>query len=238
MSIRPRDRSADNVLLTMPLVPTPVQRSISFKRPQEITERKFISRSIFQIKKKDEEEQNDKPDLSSKDIPYFNDQINLQNSNSTQSLSSREHIYDNLDLFKRHKINVTSDILSNDNKSSIVQTREHAARLRPVTMLIPTTSDKQSINEFGNVFEQLKKKSSIRKDEETISVPLPEEHYPYIPLDERPSEKEPIEIDPLPANRRKTVGGVNLPGNNKIAVDDHKPTPSWIDIAKQKQNKL
>jgi len=41
-----------------------------------------------------------------------------------------------------------------------------------------------------------------------------------------------------PPNRRKTVGGVHLTGNNKVAADDNKPTPSWIDIAKQKQSKF
>ena len=181
----------------------------------------------------------------------------MNNSSSIHS-SSQEHIYDNLDLFKRHKTTITSDILSNDNESStnlIAQTREQfpstATRLRPVTMHIPTNNDKQSINEFENVFNQLKQRSSIktvRSDEEKIPVPPPEEPS----FDEEPislptanepiiiSTKATVEIAPVSQspNRRKTVSGVNLSGNNKIAVDEYKPTASWIDIAKQKQNKL
>ena len=43
---------------------------------------------------------------------------------------------------------------------------------------------------------------------------------------------------PPTTNRRKTIGGVHLSTNNKVSTNDNKPTPSWIDIAKQKQNQL
>ncbi|CAF4398999.1 unnamed protein product, partial [Adineta steineri] len=64
MSTRPRDRSADNILLTTninmntndilsnrpvigPSSSSHIQRSVSFKRPQEINENKLISRPII-----------------------------------------------------------------------------------------------------------------------------------------------------------------------------------------------
>jgi hypothetical protein len=253
VSTRPRDHSADNVLSTAPALLTytsSVQRSTSFKRPQETNETKLIHRSIFRIKKNQEEE----PE---------------ENSNDSRSYSSsQEHIYDNLDLFKRHKTNL--DMLSNDNDSStnaIVIKREHSIpithRLRPVTMLVPTNNDKQFINEFENVFNQLKKCGSIKKiqpKEEIIPLsPPPQEPVqplpPSIPIEQKPApfliENEPIipvfistnRIIETPVviqtpSRRKTLGGAHLPPNNKIATEDNKPTPSWIDIAKQKQSKL
>jgi len=251
VSVRPRDHSADNILSTKPIVPTyisSIQRSISCKRPQELNETKQINRSIFKIEKDDEEE--NKTELKS------------------YSISSKEHIYDNLDLFKRHKINIKSDTISNETDSSmnnIVKSREHSVpintRLRPVTMHIPTNNDKQTINEFENVFNQLKKRASIKKvqsKEENIlgseepvqlpvvSVPIEDtpanlltENVPIIPVAAIPTNKI-VEISSVSKspNRRRTVGGVNLMGNNKVAVDDNKPTPSWIDIAKQKQSKL
>jgi len=257
-SVRPRDHSADNIVSTTTTVPTyisSVQRSISFKRPQEINETKFINRSIFKIRKDAddnvEEEKN-------------------QNESKSHSSSTKEHIYDNLDLFKRHKINIKSDTISNENESSInniMKSQEHSiptnTRLRPVTMHIPTNNDKQTTNEFENVFNQLKKRASIKQiqpKEEIISAPSALEEsiqppLPSIPIEEPPTtlliENEPIipvvastnkivqtsSVTQSP-NRRKTVGGVNLTGNNKVAADDNKPTPSWIDIAKQKQSKL
>ena len=95
VSIRPRDHSADNILSTTPIVPTyisSVQRSISFKRPQEINETKFMNRSIFKIKKDEEDDDDD-------------DEAEENKNESKSSVSSQEHIYDNLDLFKRHKTN-------------------------------------------------------------------------------------------------------------------------------------
>lgn len=215
-----------------------VKRSISFKRPQDMPETKFINHSIFKIEKNEDEEEN---------------QIK-----SKSTSSSKEHIYDNLDLFKRHKLNIKSDVISNENElliNNTNKTREQSmpitTRLRPVTMHIPPTNDKQTSNEFENVFNQLKKRTSIKQVEEPI--PTPEESVQTSFTFEETSkplliENEPVVISPIKKIekstvsqspiRRKTVGGVNLIGNNKVAVDDNKPTPSWIDIAKQKQNKL
>jgi hypothetical protein len=249
VSVRPRDHSADNIISTKPIVPTyvsSIQRSISCKRPQEL-----INRSIFKIEKDDEEEEETKTESKS------------------YSISSKEHIYDNLDLFKRHKINIKSDKILNENDLSInniVKSREHSipinTRLRPVTMHIPTTNnDKQTTNEFENVFNQLKKRASIKKvqsKEEIIlggleepvqspisSVPVEEtstnlltENVPIISVTIPTNKIVEITSVSKSPNRRRTVGGMNLMGNNKVAVDDNKPTPSWIDIAKQKQSKL
>jgi len=250
VSVRPRDHSADNIISTTSIVPTyisSIQRSISCKRPQELNETKLLNRSIFKIEKDEEEEEEE-----------------IKTESKSYSISSKEHIYDNLDLFKRHKINIKSDKILNENDLSInniVKSREHSIpinnRLRPVTMHITTNNDKQTTNEFENVFNQLKKRASIKKiqsKEEIIlggleepvqspisSVPIEEtstnlltENVPIIPTNKI------VEITSVSKspNRRRTVGGVNLMGNNKVAVDDNKPTPSWIDIAKQKQSKL
>jgi hypothetical protein len=224
-----------------------MQRSISFKRPQEMNERKFSHRSIYKIEKDNdnEEEQED------------------------HRKRSQEHIYDNLDVFKQNKNNIKSDLASNNYDSTInhiVKTREHSipstARLRPLTMHIPSIDDKQTTNEFENVFNQLKKRASIKqvqaKEEiipistekpvqsdlssmtiEETSKNLVTTNEPIVPPALVLTNKVVVTSSLLQApNRRKTVGGVYLPGNNKVAVDDNKPTPSWIDIAKQKQNKL
>ena len=236
MSVRPRDRSADNILLAthtnsdmpanpsaiIPKFPSPMQRSVSFKRPQEINKGELVNRMISKSKNDENESICNDP-------------------SSTQSISrssSQEHIYDNLDVFKRSK--------PTDDESSaipIVKTREHpipSIRLRPVTMHIPTNNDKQTSNEFENVFNQLKKRGSIRRvrpTEESASSPPPPEEIPVPPQPEPEPINKPPETTPTP-NRRRTVGGVHLPANNKVASDDQKPTPSWIDIAKQKQTKL
>jgi hypothetical protein len=129
-------------------------------------------------------------------------------------------------------------------------------------MHIPTTNnDKQTTNEFENVFNQLKKRASIKKvqsKEEIIlggleepvqspisSVPVEEtstnlltENVPIISVTIPTNKIVEITSVSKSPNRRRTVGGMNLMGNNKVAVDDNKPTPSWIDIAKQKQSKL
>jgi len=71
-------------------------------------------------------------------------------------------------------------------------------------------------NEFENVFKQVQRRTStraVREDEPTVK-------------------------SPQPINRRKTTTGVHLTPNNKVATDQTQPTPSWIDIAKQKQSKL
>jgi len=252
---RPRDRSADNILLAintnietssdppeiMPKLNSSIQRSVSFKRPEEINEIKLPNRTILKSKKEE------------------NDHMNNSSPKQSKSRSSsQEHIYDNLDVFKRSKPN---------EDESCVKTREHsipppATRLRPFTMHIPTNNDEQTTNEFENVFNQLKKRGSIRRvrpNEEPISEPSPPpppfEETPALPPPPPPPpplscqpENEPIiainkPIEPTPPtpqmpNRRKTVGGVYLPTNNKVATDDNKPAPSWIDIAKQKQSKL
>ena len=40
-----------------------------------------------------------------------------------------------------------------------------------------------------------------------------------------------------PINRRKTLPGMPFSSTNKVGIDELKPSPSWIEIAKQKQNK-
>ncbi|CAF2528619.1 unnamed protein product [Rotaria sp. Silwood2] len=290
ISVRSRDRSADNILLaTNPnpnneISPTPspniskfnnpMQRSVSFKRVQEINDTKLINRSILKQKK---QENNENILLTNKSIESnstlfdysiqnenIDEQTNINNSSPTKSISrssSQEHIYDNLDVFKRPKPNII--LSSNDDESSssssinIVKTREHpisTTRLRPVTMHVISNNDKQITNEFENVFNQLKKRGSIRRirpNEETITESLPssdpieEIHVPLSPsiISENESTVstnktiEPIHTPPT-SNRRKTVVGVHLSANNKVATNDNKPTPSWIDIAKQKQNKF
>lgn len=235
MSTRPRDRSADNILLatntinettSTPAEMSPkfnnhMQRSVSFKRPQELTGTKTFNPTILKTKKKETEEQENE---------------SMNNSSPTQSISrssSQEHIYDNLDVFKRAKPIV--------NEDEIVKTREHSLptpRLRPLTMHASTSNDKQTTNEFENVFNQLKKRGSIRRVRPSTEEPPPVEETPPPPLVPQP-ENEPI-IKPIETtpNRRKTVGGVHLPTTNKVATNDNKPTPSWVDIAKQKHNKL
>lgn len=265
MSVRSRDRSADNILLTThtpaddfpsnppPLLPklsSPMQRSVSFKRPQEMNKGESFTRPIFKSRQEDKSLDNE---IST------SENENSKNSSATQSMSrspSQEHIYDNLDVFKRSK--PTEDDAS---ATPVVKAREHplpTPRLRPVTMHIPPNNDKQATNEFENVFNQLKKRGSIRRvrptpTEEPVSEPAPLSasvpvEEPLVPPPTLPAfENDPIvtvtkpvepALPPPTPNRRKTLGGVHLPANNKVASDDHKPTPSWIDIAKQKQNKF
>ncbi|CAF1446142.1 unnamed protein product [Adineta steineri] len=281
MSTRPRDRSADNILLTTntnmntndilsnrPVIgpsssSSHIQRSVSFKRPQEINENKLISRPIIKVKEKI----NTENDLSViKPIEHKSPSIDKLSrkkiidehieSPSRSRSSSQEHIYDNLDVFKRTKIN--NNASSNEDEPSPtthVKTRDHhiqSTRLRPLTMHISAAHDKQTANEFENVFNQFQKRGSVRKvrpNEEIIPEPspLPETVAPPRPPSPVHTENEPIvpinktiETSPIPQtpNRRKTVGGVYLPANNKVATNDNKPTPSWIEMAKQKQNKF
>ncbi|CAF3907104.1 unnamed protein product [Rotaria sordida] len=292
ISVRSRDRSADNILLAtnsntnneISSIPSsnistftnPIQRSTSFKRIQEINDIKLINQSILKQKK---EENYENILLTNKSIENNsilnehsienennNEQTNINNSSPTKSLSrssSQEHIYDNLDVFKRPKPNII--LSSNDDESSssstmtVVKTREHpittTTRLRPITMHVTSNNDKQITNEFENVFNQLKKRGSIRRirpNEETIletlsTVPIEENHIaaPLSPSIKSENESfistnktiESIHTPSTP-NRRKTLAGVHLSANNKVATNDNKPTPSWIDIAKQKQNKF
>jgi hypothetical protein len=288
MSARPRDRSADNILLatntniepstnspvTVPAFNSPMQRSVSFKRPQEIKPTTSNNRPLFKPKK--EETKND--EISTKPIENepttvdlmshnenLDEQTMINNSSPTRSMSrssSQEHIYDNLDVFRRPKAN--ANVSSNEDEPSstiAVKTREHpssSSRLRPVTMHASAINDKQTINEFENVFNQLKKRGSIRRvrpNEETPPEPVSVEEIPAlapvpVPLPPQPESEptvppivltnKPVQSTPIPQtpNRRKTVGGIHLQANNKVATDDNKPTPSWIDIAKQKHTKL
>ncbi|CAF0978779.1 unnamed protein product [Rotaria sordida] len=265
-----RDHSADNIpsptISTIPTYVSSVQRSISFKRPQEINQTPFINRSMFTIKKDKEREEENKHESILKDI-------NANNSYSTPLTtysSSQEHIYDNSNVFHHHKTNIIPDSLPNENESltnNIAKTREQSIprknRVRPFTMYIPTNNDKQTINEFESVFNQIKKNGLIKKlqsKEETAPISPPKESVqppsPSILIDETSTNLS-IEHEPIvpavvvptnkivetsyafqPLNRRKTVGGSNLPTNNKVITDDNNSKPSWIDIAKQKQNKV
>lgn len=181
VSVRTRDRSADNILLstnesslssTVAKSNPFMQRSMSFKRPQDF--------------------------------------VNRRQEPSLSPSSSNEHIYDNLDVFKQ----------SNDN--STVKIRDQSStRIRPVTMHASASNDKEITNEFENVFNQLKRRSSIRTTEE------------------KKIDNEPPPISPTQSNnRRKILPSVHLTPNNKVATDQTQPTPSWIDIAKQKQSKF
>ena len=233
MSVRTRDRSADNLLLAKatsneiethstespltPKLPSVIQRSVSFKRPQEILEKTPLPRPLV-LRKID----NDDPPAPSPS-------------------SSQEHIYDNLDVFKTETPEVK--IRENVGKASV--------RLRPVTMMhVATPHDESSSssstpNEFEQIFNQLKKRGSIRR------VRVQDETPPVAPPTPPPVEPEPepeptpvvvkppaVLPSPQPAPRRKTLGGVHLSGTHKVATEEPKPTPSWVDIAKQKQNKL
>ncbi|CAF1515854.1 unnamed protein product [Adineta steineri] len=255
MQLRVRDHSADKILSTSPIIPTYIssmRRSTSFKHPQEM---KLINQSLFVTPPNHKDEE---------------DEEEINENKSISSYSSEEHIYDNLDLYKRHKTPSTSDIVSDENQSStniIVTTREHStlttARLRPVTVHITSNNDQQTVNEFENVFNQLKKRSLMKNvlpKEEIIPEPSSSERIEIPVLINSTGEETPtpliienesivpnmmpmtkrIEISHLTQqpNRRKTVGGVHLPGNNKVATTDNKPAASWIDIAKQKQSKF
>ncbi|CAF1280605.1 unnamed protein product [Adineta ricciae] len=274
MSVRPRDRSADNILLATntnmtsetsstrptlaPVNSSPIQRSVSFKRPQEINDIKLKPRPILKSRK-EESRKNDLPstetienESTSVDPPNHDEETqNLSRSRS----SSQEHIYDNLDVFKRPKpTNIMPSHEDEPSPATYVKTREHPVstpRLRPTTMLVSTNNDKPSTNEFENVFNQFKKRGSICRvpaNEENAIAPVPVEEAraptpppsvdPAQPINE-PTTK-PADTTPVPqaSNRRKTVGGVCLPAGNKVATNDNKPAASWIDIAKQKQNKF
>lgn len=267
ISVRSRDRSADNILLATNInnsidsdksssnisaLNNPIQRSFSFKRIQENSDNK-LSNKIKQIN--ENVIQMNKPIENNSILNDFtlenDEQINSISPNSTKSRSpssSQEHIYDNLDVFKRPKRNVILPT-NEDETPSIppVKTREHpisTPRLRPVTMHVPANNDKQTPNEFENVFNQLKKRGSIRRvhpneniEPEAPSINPVEQHSPVPKIE---SNDKPVEIvhPPSTPNRRKTVAGVHLSANNKVATNDNKPTPSWVDIAKQKQTKL
>ena len=109
-------------------------------------------------------------------------------------------------------------------------------------MYIPTLSSSDDDNEtVENKFKQLEKTLSKEKHdipsmviEESIEIPATAEQTSVVKNNHK------IETP----NRRRTVGGVNLMGNKKIASEEEEeqqqqqPKPSWIEIAKQKQTKL
>lgn len=132
---------------------------------------------------------------------------------------SQTHIYDNFNFYKP----------------------QQNVRLRPVSMYIPTLSSSDDDNEtVENKFKQLEKTLSKEKHdipsmviEESIEIPATAEQTSVVKNNHK------IETP----NRRRTVGGVNLMGNKKIASEEEEeqqqqPKPSWIEIAKQKQTKL
>ena len=232
--LRPRDHSADHILSTAPTLSTNtlnVQRSTSFKRPQEVNEAKYLHRTIRKIEKNDDQKQ-----------------------------ATEDHIYDNMDIFKQKRINDKHDSTATAEHSSTITIREQskpATRLRPVSMIITTTEEKETTSELENAFKQLKKRAYVepKKAEEVKPVVVESVQtivLPPVKIEEPPShvakENEPIVstakltvkslVVPPPPNRRRTVGGIQLPGNNKVTTEETTPTPSWIDIAKQKQGKL
>lgn len=270
-SNRIRDHSADNILSTTSLTPnylSSIQRSISCKRPQDINQTTYFNRTTFTIQKHDQQDVDEEEEY--KDESILKD-INVNNSISTglnTSSSSQEHIYDNSTIFTHHKANIAPDLIFNEEHSStnnIIKTKEQAKpttnRLRPISMHIPTNNDKQ-INEFENVFNQIKNhgllRKAQRKEQSEIST-VPEELVPP-----RPSSvfiREPTKLIPkdkalmTPLNvsidktvetydssqllsRRKAGGGVHISPNSKYHADDRPPAPSWVGIARQKQNKL
>ena len=239
LSARPRDRSADNILLVPsssaergPSMLSPVQRSVSFKRPQDVHGSTSSNRSVYRMKR------NDDDDVSSR----------AANSPS----STREHIYDNLDVFKR---DTPPD--ENDNSlESMGNARRSPTneRLRPLSVHIST--GKGSNCEFEHIFQQLKTRGSVRQArsnpppmvvhlaDEPLLCDRKEDLPPTRTCEDVPAAivstlKSITLASVLPSpSRRKTVGGIQLMGHSKVAVDETKPTPSWVGIAQQKQNKL
>jgi hypothetical protein len=279
MSARPRDRSADNILLAAntnmttetssfrptltPVHSSPIHRSVSFKRPQEMNGTALQIRSILKPKKEENSENdvaitkpNENDATSVGRMPqqrdHEEDTANLTRSRS----SSQEHIYDNLDVFKRPK--PTSHLPSKEDGPSLtggVQARENPVpptRPRPLTMLVTASNDKQPANEFQNVYNQFKKRGSIRRVqpvEERAPIPTPIAEPPSLqppPVPELPKNEPVISAHKIPdsapvqsvPNRRKTVGGVYIPASNKTATNDNTSAPSGTDIAKQKRSKL
>ncbi|CAF1177651.1 unnamed protein product, partial [Didymodactylos carnosus] len=204
---------------------------------------------------------------------------------------SIEHIYDNLDVFRRSSKDsnkplqeyiVQPPLVNNDNLTSLssVQIRDHdlgsIRQKRPTT--IHVSSDKQQ-NEFENVWSKLQKQRSIRRvtpkqeeitkenghEEKTAQMILNELEAKYdrrqtpSPEQQVPKDEEALLEPPLSAklsvektnsieqrinNRRKTVSGVQAKSDILTASTATKSNdvittngPSWIDIAKQKQNK-
>lgn len=229
--LRPRDRSADHILSTAPNLSTHtsnVQRSVSFKRPQEVNEAKYLHRTIRKIEKGDDQ------------------------TKQHQTQATEEHIYDNMDIFKQKRIN--DKTAEHSPTVTIREQVKSTARLRPVSMVITTTEEKETTSELENAFKQLKRRASIKQVEPKKEEVKPVQTIVLPPMKiEEPTsdvvkENEPIvstakltvksSVVPPAPNRRRTVAGIQLPGNNKVTTEETTPTPSWIDIAKQKQDKL
>ena len=286
LSIRTRDRSADNLLLATTTDPTmipdtpavsagagpklisPMQRSVSLKRPKENTDPKPVHRPFLPLKsvEKIKVDPSTEDGRSSTEKSLHQDEISeplFENSSTTaQSISrssSQEHIYDNLDVFRRAPLKVTPPLVA-DHESPVVEikTRDRSRptlRPRPVTVHVAGTEGSDSTTEFENAFNQLKKRGSIRRvrpQEEKPPTPPPppsaaveEASLPFVDLvveNEVPVvTTKPIETTPAVTpslNRRKVSTGAPLLSTDKVATSESKPAPSWIDIAKQKQNKL
>ncbi|CAF0928845.1 unnamed protein product [Adineta ricciae] len=249
---RLRGRSADKMLS---INVSSIQRSVSCKYPKEV---KLISRSIYRRTNYDESIDSD---------DNAEDKQEHQDEEPRPHSPPEEHIYDNLDLFKQSRLQLSKVLPTDENQSSAnipIQTREQSplarTRLRPITVHIPSNNDNQTVNEFENVFNQLKKRNITKKEEIPLESPAPHESLTITvssaTIKEEPTKPVPNENEPIVSHyvstmklvenpsriqspiRRKTVGGVHLPTNNKIATTDNQPTASWIDIAKQKQSKF
>ena len=249
-----------------PKLISPMQRSVSLKRPKENTDPKPISRPFVHLKsvekvKVDPTIENDR---TWTDQAVHHDEVSepvIENSvTTTQSISrssSQEHIYDNLDVFKRALPKVLPPLVA-DHESPLIEVKSRErprtpVRPRPVTMHAGGSEGSDSTTEFENAFNQLKKRGSIRRvrpQDEKPPTPPP----PFVVTDEAPTSvvdpvvenevpvviAKPIETTPITpsANRRKIPSATLLSSNDKVGTSEPKPAPSWIDIAKQKQTKL
>lgn len=249
-----------------PKLISPMQRSVSLKRPKENTDPKPTSRPFVQLKpvekvKVDPTIENDR---TWTDQAMHYDEISepvIENSGTTtQSISrssSQEHIYDNLDVFKRTLPKVLPPLVA-DHESPVIEVKSRErprtpVRPRPVTMHAGGSEGSDSITEFENAFNQLKKRGSIRRlrpQEEKPPTPPPSS----VMVDEAPtSVVDPVVENEVPVvvaksiettpvtpsvNRRKIPSTVPLSSSDKVGTSEPKPAPSWIDIAKQKQTKL
>lgn len=246
---RLRGRSAEKTLSTNV---SSIQRSVSCKYPKEV---KFLNRSIYRRANYDE-------NIDSDDNAEDKSEHEHHDEEPRPHSPPEEHIYDNLDLFKQSRLQLSKVLPTHENQSSTnipIQTREQSpltrTRLRPLTVHISSNNDNQTVNEFESVFNQLKKRNITKQEEIPLEPPVLQTVSSTIVKEETiepvSNENEPIVTHcvstmklvenpsrTLPPNRRKTVGGVHLPTNNKVATTDNQPTASWIDIAKQKQSKL
>jgi hypothetical protein len=230
-----------------------VQRSISFKRPQELYESNYVHKFVRQNSRSSG---NNVHTSKSANQPIdIVEQMSscARNMPMSSNSSSQEHIYDNSELFKRSKTNdISSSILLTTDKSTI-QTRGYtsssAVRLRPMTMHGSGETDKNAINEFEHVSNRLKARASVRTNEikqdnvsTIISEWTPSSTSVSVSMNKQvvqPMTRQyPVSSTLLLLNRRKTLDDGRLSTEIKPSHIDMKVTPSWIDIAKQKQTKL